>query len=634
MKKFVSILLSCIFVLSSCVFTYAEESDYSQILLKVKELYNVGEYDDFTYNTVDNNLGSGYDFKWENDDGGLEIRVNKDLYTLEYNLYSNTDEEKGEAVIDKVQAQKIADEFLEKALKDKYSYFKLNTDETKVYAKKIDFVYDPYVNGYKVEGLYRYYNDVMASVEVDLTTGNVTDYSCDFPYYDLDDISDKESISISSAKDIFLGKDNMEPVYREVYDEESKGYIAKPLYTFKDYYINAYTGKLLSDDNVESEDAAAETDEGAGGGSASYKNATLTEKEKEEIEKLRKSLSKDEAVSIINNKFGLNIDVSDVGISYTKRDGEYIASISQSEVFSATINSDKIIEYCVYYGEDGFTLSGYNEIKNFVNKVYPAADVPSDLLQKKDISYSDLSFYDKVNGIKDSSRHISLSYNDDSKVVDGFYYYYSTCEHINFDRELTNEEIFNIANDNAKFELVYIANKGKLKLCYGFPKQFTIDISNGDFLDRWGMEFEPESFSSYKDVDGTWYGDMANSLISYGYSFDEDVFDGNKKVTSKDIAEFMNYATEDYEENPEAEITKYEMAKILVDRIGYTDIAEKADFELPFKDVSDEYKGYVAICKAFDIAKGDNNLFNGDNIITRAEMAAMVYNYVVAFRDY
>lgn len=643
MKKLVSIILSAVMALSAFNFVYADEAvDYTAVLEGVKSVFDIPKYDNFSYNVLNEN--EYFDFNWSNENDGntLEIRADKDMNIIYYNQYKENENQ--EVTLDYAKAQAVADDFLKKTTGDSYSYYKPEYDKTEKYAKNAVFVYSAYINGYRVEK-----GD--AQIDVSLTDGRVISYYSNFPCYNKD-VSPEKPVSVETAKKALFSGDNLSFEYKNVWGGEER--IAKPLYRFKNIYVNAYTGNLKGEDEdytMTEETASADYD--SGGGSGAVAKSSLTETEKMEIEKLENAVKPDEAIKMISDKFNVKISADKFKYSYSKSDNEedgydiYFDYFGDGDIFyNGMIKADKNFSYFSYSSPD-IIISGYDNIKNYVKGIYSSADIPSDIKTNKlgyyDEEYYNYCFYGKYNGIKDTGSYVQLSF-DANYNVDYIRYNYNDIKHTEFSRVLTDDEIFDIATETIKFEPVYCVDKDKnLKLYYAFETSFSIDAGTKEVLDYYGSKIE-NSFTGYSDVEGTWYEDIANTLINYGYKFNENIFKGDKTVTGEDIIQFFentdvitykksyyyeNSRHKEYADNPEKEVTKYEMAKIIVSELGLTELAEKAEFVRPFEDVNDENIANVAICKAYGIAKGNDGLFKGDKTITRAEMAAMVYNYIL-----
>lgn len=622
MKKLTSILLSVIISISAVSFVYAEE-DYSEVLEGVKAIFDIPDYDKF-----DCYIGDEYYFTWTNDDGSsLDIAADKDINIYDYYKSIKESDKDKAAVVDEAQAKAIADEFLKKAVGDNYVLYQYNADKTQKYTNYIDFQYDAYINGMRILNGGAY-------ISVDTVNAEAINYNTGLPRCTLN-TSKPNIAALNKVKEGFFENGNVSLVYKNVYNDEDDTVTAKPLYIADNYVIDAATGKLYENDNEEygyrAEDAEATAD--AGGGVNSSKSA-LTKVEKAEIEKLNNAVTADEALKLVKDKFNITLNSDNINTGYYKKNEDYIISINSYEndsYFRASVNSDRNITSLYYQNEN--ILSGSDNIKAFAKKLYPETDIPAKLNEKTK-EYNSCTFYGKYDGVKDLGSYIEFDYDKDLNV-NSISYSYNDNEHIKYIGSLTNDDIWNIILNNNSMEPVYLSDGA---LVYNFEKLFTIDANTGEYLDYNGREPQAEDFNKYTDVEGVWYEDIANTLISYGYRFAEDKFMGDKAVTGADIIQFFknegieiyranNYDDifKEYADNPDKEITKYEMADIIVKYIGYEEIAQKAEFVKPFEDVDNENTGNVAVCKALGIAKGDNNRFNGDKIITRAEMAAMVY---------
>ncbi len=78
-----------------------------------------------------------------------------------------------------------------------------------------------------------------------------------------------------------------------------------------------------------------------------------------------------------------------------------------------------------------------------------------------------------------------------------------------------------------------------------------------------------------------------------------------------------------------SKITREEMAKMLVELIGYEKVAKlQGIYTVPFKDannISQENMGAVALCKGFGIIQGENGSFRPKDNATMLEMAISIY---------
>ncbi len=654
MKKLASIILSAVIAFSAFNFVYADDTGYTEILEGIKLIIDIPEYDNFSYNVLSD--GEYYEFSWSNENVRdiLTITADKDLNITSY--FRNYDENSHETTLDITQAQSVADEFLKKVSGDCYKYYKINNDNVERNLTYIGYVYDIYIDGYKVK-------NESAKVEVSLIDGTVLNYRSEFLHRNKY-ISSEKPVSVEAVKKALFDNDNLTLTYEIVREDglyEDNKVILKPLYRFKNTYVNAYTGKLRGED--EDDENAASSASGAAvnemavtedADNGSVGKFSLTDTEKKEIDNLENAVKPEEAAKLIADKFKINISADNLRCEYFKNDnndGYNLRFTNNDNVkdmyFGGTITPDKSFTEFYYNDDKNNILSGLKNIENYVKGIYPAADVPNDIKTNKhtynDSNYYYYSFYDKHNGVNDSSNYVVLGF-DENYNVKSVNYRKSNLEYEEFSRELTNDEIFDLATEVYSFEPFYYYNNKdkKYELYYSFNGTFSIDAATQKVVTYYGQKISND-FSSYTDVENTWYGEIANTLIGYGYQFDSNKFEGNKIVTGKDVIQFFAHTDvakfkqwdaslrekyNEYAENPDKNVTKYDLANIIVDKLNLKTLAEKAEFVKPFEDVNDENIANVAICKAYDIVKGDNGKFNGDKPITRAEMAAMVYNFI------
>lgn len=632
MKKLISLFLTLIMIISSVGVAYASEQEDKKVLEGVKQLLDIGQYEKFDY-SISNEDDIIYYFNWSDNEKGL-LNVHSDADSNIYYYYKE-EEPVSDDKITEQQAKQIADDFLKKVSKE-YSYYKYN-EESVEYGKGlryIQFTYEPFINNHKVL-------ECDAKITVDVLLGEVTEYYANLPEYDLNIQPESDAIGIEKAKSKLLADENLKLEYIPNYKSDKVVY--EPAYTMDEYRVDAFTGEYLYDD-IEADLA---------GESALYDDAAvakdrgLNDIEKKEIANLNQKLSVDKAIQTIEQKFKIKVKYKeDIESNYYK-DGKYMLSLNVNNVdddyyFGCTIDEDGVVHGL--YTND-IALSGEQAIKNYAKSIFPETDIPDNIKESSEHYgetpiYYDSYFYNKRNGIIDRASCLSITYDNDYKAFN-IYYSYCTDEYINLEQRLTKDEVWNIINDVLPCEMFYIPVENKLKLCYGFEDDyFYVNAIDKTVVDYWGEEYEKDS--NYTDIEGKWYEDIVKILKKYGYEFEGNEFKGSQKVTGRDVCEFMlseqpeEYAKHswngdmyaEFAKNPDKEVTRYDMAKLMAKRKVDEVLLEKGRFERPFNDVTDDNINYVAVCKAYDIVKSDKDTFNGDNIITRAEMAAMQYYYM------
>ena len=157
---------------------------------------------------------------------------------------------------------------------------------------------------------------------------------------------------------------------------------------------------------------------------------------------------------------------------------------------------------------------------------------------------------------------------------------------------------------------------------YGFGERFSIDALSGEVLNYNGQKINKNGVKTYTDLNDQWYADVAINLAYMGCGFEGDEFKGDDSIT---YAAFSN-SIEGKDEN--SVITRYEFAEYMIDCMDAKNVSKYNEIYIkPFDDVDFKHTGAVAILKAMGIVGGDS--FRGDDNITRAEAAAMIYRYML-----
>ncbi len=208
-------------------------------------------------------------------------------------------------------------------------------------------------------------------------------------------------------------------------------------------------------------------------------------------------------------------------------------------------------------------------------------------------------------------------------------------------------------------------NTENIKLIYGpdFKKPICIDAARGILINYANSQpYKEAGELRYSDIEHSAAKDKIQALLEAGILPQNDKFLPQKELLQKEwlnlISRVGNRYYEDIntwelaqkqmdemyrrlineqviderEKNPDAVITREEAVKYLLNSAGYKRFAQLKDlFTCDFTDsheVAPELLGYVAIAKSLKIAEGGNGRFMPKNNITRAEAAAMIYNYI------
>ena len=278
-------------------------------------------------------------------------------------------------------------------------------------------------------------------------------------------------------------------------------------------------------------------------------------------------------------------------------------------------------------------------------------------------------FVRKVNGIPFESNGVYVYFdNINGKINSYSFQWYEKAKFPKLEGLVSPEEALAGIAGFAGYNIYYAsgnqAEDGRINavLVYKFGAYAMADAFTGkclgwDLKEAKAPEFEPD----YKDLGGHWSEKTVRTLTDNGiYVWGGEAFDPNKPITKIEFVNYLRffvynsyyftqldssmfvnqfaYALMDkYASDADADkiLTKQEAAKIVCELAGYGELGKHTEiFAYPFNDdnCDDEYKGYVAIIKAFGLILGDElGNYDGTKELTRAEAAAIVYNIVMTF---
>lgn len=141
-------------------------------------------------------------------------------------------------------------------------------------------------------------------------------------------------------------------------------------------------------------------------------------------------------------------------------------------------------------------------------------------------------------------------------------------------------------------------------------KMFIMATSGGRYIPY--IEGKKESFTDVK-IDSPYFGYIEEALQRQIITVDE---------------------TQQF--NPDQEVTREELAQLIVRSLGYDKLAQTEDlFLIPFKDKEQfKYAGQIAIVSSLKIMNGDGVAFYPQRKVTRAEAAVAFYRFLNARNQY
>ena len=370
----------------------------------------------------------------------------------------------------------------------------------------------------------------------------------------------------------------------------------------------------------------------------------------------------------------------------------YLQSETMYENHYATLDAKDgtIIYYSgnsrpVYYDYGGLIkdqeerIYTYEEAKDIVSKkikeICPVdIDVNFELVGQSEeemAAYYNFNFSRKVNGILFDSNGVYVNFDNVSGKISSYsFQWFDKATFPKLDKLISPEKALESIAEYAGYDIYYTSNgqteQGKINavLIYKFGTATMVDPFTGKCI---GWNFEeaeaPVEDPDYKDLTGHWGEKTIWTLTDNGiYVWGGGKFDPDAAITKGELVSYLRFfmyntyyftqmessifvnqfaykLMDSYSADADFDkvITKQEAAKIICELAGYGELGKHLEiFTYPFFDdnCDDEYKGYVAIIKAFGLILGDDGgNYDGRKDLTRAEAAAIVYNIVMTFAD-
>lgn len=525
------------------------------------------------------------------------------------------------------------------------------------------------------------------SVSVDKMTGEMLSYRCN--WWDNAKFADvSKAISQKEMQEIYKSEVGMKPWYRLDYDYETKKYTAQAVYVPLDSYVyDALTGKHTSmyddydkyqntdlyydddDDIWEEAEMGEAVDGGEGiddGDVMDFTEAELAALTEQEglltADEFRKLLDGDPYIKLTDKYLTQYYDVSKN--EYTESGFKVYASFvidndKEYKYYSvaADAKTGKVYSFSSYpdSGKKLLDVKAANKLAEEAAKYYygdvfdhfkPSSDntSPAVKTEKYTETSRSMTYYRYENNIRVDSDIISIGVNSDGMVTDA---YCDFTEDVDFgDRKiLSPEAVYDRLFEQQEFDLYFdgftdLKLRPHTYLHYSFDN-WTVNAKTGQLCDYYGNPFterdEIPERCPYTDIKDSPYKDEIEQLYNYGVYMTTDKNFMPKKVIS--LSEMSSLFGDVYlyfsvpKEDREKSATNLRVAKLLVDRRGYSGMAEYSEiFRSPYKDIPDDHEdiGYIAIAYTMGILKADKNgNFNPDKAITREQAVHLVYEYVI-----
>lgn len=650
MKRILSFLLAISFAVSLITVPVQADTAYTQeeLVTLAKDMLSIDDsYTEFEIESSTQYSGyTVYSFLWTNNENKktIRVRITDKALVSRYSVFITGEPDKS-IIYTPEDAQKSADTFLSKVLRDNYKNVKFSSCRGE---------YDEYSLYYSIMNNNIAYYDTYIHITVDKYTNEVVSYVNENDIGSTANPSFKGTKTLSDAENFI--KDNIVLGYKSDYNYTDEKYEARLLYRLKDYIVSADDLTFLAYDNYYGS--------AAGGGGSAYvytgsDSSALTPQEIDGIEDYKNAMSPEEGLNILNTTLDHNFTVKDADANYIKPYGSNEYSIDLDGVvgddyWNCTIDHmGRITSYTYdYYSneeEDPENIisqeTAFEKANDILNRLQygyemtPLESVPlvagtdfyrfkSNIIRNGYISFDETIIIeiDKEGRLT----YISAKYIPD-EVFEG-----------NVNINVTPEQAYDTATEkyeltpyylkNYKYSYYYYNRDGLIIPIYAFEDSFSVDADTGELLDYNGKKIRDNEIKEYTDLNSQWYAEYATKLAYMGCSFEDDEFRGDDPLTYKGLKElnssgfFRNLDLDSKNENDT--LTRYEFAEYLIDAIDTNDFNKYNEIYIkPFDDVDYQHTGAVAIPKALGIVSGDS--FRGNDNITRGEAAAMLYRVLI-----
>ena len=268
-------------------------------------------------------------------------------------------------------------------------------------------------------------------------------------------------------------------------------------------------------------------------------------------------------------------------------------------------------------------------------------------------NYYTFKYVRMVNGYEYTNNYLSISIDKTTgKIINYENQWFTNITFPSLNNVISKDIVFDKISDDIGFDLQYEKiDKDKVSLIYNFSnlqEQYLLDPMTGVRIGYDGKKYKENNLPTYTDITGHAYENVIKELSNNGYYLEGDKFNPDSYITQANFFKYlytpdMSYYDEDElyemlignkiikseEKSPDHILTNGEVAKYVVRYLNYEPIAKNSQiFVNPFKDnVSNDYKGYAAICYGLDIIKGDSNgNFNEKGNMTNGQTAQVIYN--------
>ncbi len=687
MKKIISIIVVMILIVSG-VSVYAESGvSYAMenVLVAVKQKVDIPEnFTEFIPYTSEIGERTSYSFMWQNKDKNAYIEVSADDMgrISSYYFFDNSlKSDKKLTTLSKSDIIAFAEEFLRKTVPevfaDENDILVFDENSWNVSNLIYNLSYKRMKDGIEVKDNYAsvrvvVYNDVAYIKNMNLSF--VYDAEFEDCYETIADYEEKYKNSFP-----------VELIYRDEYvtfkteDEDKKEILL--LYRHKDNnegYILASTGEVVTEDKFD------EIFGSAGGGNfvnmessadSALRKEMLTDKEREELEKIAGLISKADAEKNLKKLpyigFDNNLKLNNYSIN--ERDGEYIISLSyEAEDGQRCISVS-------FNGKTGEIINLYNrkpqnnskdalsetqkeacnkKMDQFLKVVAPdryaeCVEVGNEVYGKR----ATRDFDRKVNGVRYIDDGIYVEFDFQNNIVTSYRLDFEDDLEFGSTENIVDEETaHNTLIEKAPLKKVYLHTGGKYKVCYTMSR-YGVEISatTGEEYKSPIVNNDSKNYQ-YSDLEGHWAKEKIEKLAEIQIGFNGEKFNPDEAISQYDLlrlfaagvrySHYLDFGEDELyriladegiitneEKNPDNKVKREDAFVYMVKLDGLDKVAKLQNiFKVEYADgnlISKGKIGYPAILTGMKVICGNGGKVRPQDQITRAEAAVMVYNYMV-----
>jgi len=685
-RVFTRVLMVCLLLCTMCVPAFGAEEDskgLEQAIVAAKQIITVPDnYTDFTHYSNERETISGKVLVWrlnwsekEGKNGSVSATIGENGVLYEYRKYNDDINQKGLAQVTKEKAQITAEEFLKKVMPTDAAQMRRVDKNLNSYSNEEYYLtYQKFVNEVPV-------NFISVNIGINKYSGEVTSFNAEnteikgLEYPTVDSVMEP-----AVAEKTYIEKLGVALKYYSYYDYKEKKMNIFSGYSIDDNEnnaIDAKTGQVVSPAKRNDIYMNNMKDKSGNGMEATLATAKedLTKEETDAIKNVSNLITKEKAESILRETFDIltsDMKVNNVSLNKKYNNENYVWNISFEGAYGQVdAQSGEVL-----------SLNSYKDNKDTVNKDISkpeAQNIAEGFLKKvtpnkfaqtkyKDVKNRDLkisvieegndssfNYVRQVNGIEFSNNRLRVEVDKaNGKVIGYDNNWYENVDFPDISKVITKEDAFNKIKGLSGFELQYILlDKNKIGLVYNFnntSENYIIDPMNGIRIDFTGKAYKENKLPEYTDIAGQLCENTVKELLNNGYYIDGDKFNPNMSITQINFFKYLyspvknGYNTDDEfydmligngvikkeEKAPNSFVSNQDAAQFVIRYLGYEKIAVHPEiFVNPFKDnVEEKYKGYAAMCYSLNIIKGVSGSFYGNNNISNAEAATILYNLI------